>query len=170
MKLSRLSELLREVRIEGLAAFVPQNNVNEVITPAVDRRFPVPTTVKSGDPIILGGGPNNELKGLAAVAVTSYDSRDGMATLCFEGSANLTVTAQTGSPQTNVAIKPGDPVYAAIFEAGAAYDATTNCWTGFVLDNNAGGIPFGNYWERSALSAGTSGSKLVRLKFGGGNA
>ena len=144
--------------------------LNEIITPAVVKRFPVPSTVKSGDPIILGGGPNNELAGLAAVAQTSYDSRDGMATLMFEGSHNLTVTAQHGSPQVAFDILPGDPLYAAIFEAGAVYDATTNCWTGFTIDANKTGIPFGNYWNTSKLASGTSALSLVRLKVGGGNA
>lgn len=168
--ISDLARLFRETNVKGLAAFSPQNALNEVITPAVVKRFKVPTTVKSGDPIILGGGPNNELKGLAAVAQTAYDSRDGMATLMFEGSHNLTVTAQSGSPQAGAIIKPGDTLFAAIFEAGAAYDATTNCWTGFVLDNNSGGIPFGNYWDTTNLSSAFSGLALVRLKFGGGNA
>lgn len=144
--------------------------LNEFITPAVTKRFPVPSTVKSGDPIVIGATPDNNLTGLAGVAQTSYDSRDGMATICFEGSFKLTVTDQHGCPQVAGAIHPCQPLYAAIYEAGASYDATTACWTGFVLDANSGGIPFGNYWETTKTSGSGSQSSLVRLKFGGGNA
>jgi hypothetical protein len=144
--------------------------LNEFITPATWRRFKVPTTVKSGDPILIGASPDNNLTGMAAVAQTSYDARDGMASLCFEGSHKLTVTDQHGCPQVSGGLHPCQPLYAAIYEAGAAYDATTSCWTGFLLDGNPNGIPFGNYWETANSTASGSQSSLVRLKFAGGNA
>ena len=131
-------------KIDGLAAASIVCALNEFITPATVKRFKVPSTVKSGDPIVIGATPQNNLTGLAAVAQTSFDSRDGMATLMFEGSHTLTVTDQTGCPQVNNPISPGQPLFAAVFEPGAVYDPVTACWTGFVLDGNTAGIPFGN--------------------------
>lgn len=162
--ISRSARLFREVIIEGLAAMVPVNSLNEVINPANSKRFRVPTTVLKGDPIVLGGDPVNPVLGLAGVAQTSYDARDGMCTIMFDGAHNLSVTSQFGSPVVSIAIKPGDPIYAAIYEAGAVYDSTTNCWTGFKLDGNKGGILFGSYFDTANLVSGATATALVRLK------
>lgn len=162
-----LSELLRSVCIEGLAAFTPKNSLNEDITPADQRRVPVPSTLVSGDPIIIGSAASDPLKGLPGVAITSYDSRDGMATITFVGAHRLTVTFQSGCPQVAGAIYPGQPLYAAIYEAGATYNAATRSWTGFKIDANNGGVPFGSYFEQAASAASGSATASVRLNRGG---
>ena len=79
--------------------------LNESITPATQLRVPVPSTVDR-DPLVIGNVASDPLKGLACVAVTSYDSRDGMATLQFDGSHNLTVSFQSGCPQVSAATIP----------------------------------------------------------------
>lgn len=167
----RLKALLAaESRIDGLAAAQIVNALNEFITPAVVKRFKVPTTVVSGDPIIIGATPGDPVAGMAGVAQTSYDSRDGMATISFEGSHTLTVTDQWGCPQVSNALFPCQPLFAAIYEAGAVYDAVTGCWTGFKIDGNTGGIPFGNFWDTAKTAGSGSQKSTVRLKVGGGNA
>jgi predicted RecA/RadA family phage recombinase len=110
--------------------------VNQVLTGTpTSRRFTLcPSTVKAGDPVLIGGV-------LPAVALDSYQANEGGATFLLGGTFNLPVYGQSVlSPPTNHALAPGALVYA----DGGTTDPTTGMITGFSLDANAGGVLFGH--------------------------
>lgn len=121
-------------------------------------QFPVPSTVSSGDPLLVGD--------MAVVAQESYTPPGGLTptgyvSVALIGAWFLTVTAKSSlSPSTNSAVKPGDLIYA----DGGTLDSTTNVTTGFTLDKNTGGTLFGTALD--ALATGTTGTIRVRLKVG----
>ena len=133
---------------------------NQVFTGTpTSRRFALcPTTVKSGDPVLLGTLP--------AVALDDYQAITGGTTFLLNGSFNLTVVAVTViSPPTTHKINPGDKVY---FDGGSL-DSATNVTTGGTIDANTGGTFFGNLDPSGpAITAGvTSTTATVELVIGG---
>ena len=120
------------------------------------RRFAkCPSTIASGDPVLLGT--------IAAVALDSYDSILGGTTFCTDGSYALAVTAaSTQSPVSGLAIAPNAELYAT-----GSYDATTGVTHGLTIDLTRGGTPFGNAEVEAAVTAGTTSTISVRLKVGG---
>lgn len=133
--------------------------LNESINPAMTRRFPCPTAITSGMPVLIGT--------LAAVAETAYDSKDGSASFMFDGAHQLNINANsTQSPVSGQTVQPGDELFAL-----GTYDAVTNMTYNLVIDKTRGGVPFGNYWGTTNIAAGlTAQSALVRLKLGGSGA
>lgn len=121
-------------------------------------QFAVPTTVKSGDAILVGK--------LACVAQESENPgtgypETGSVSVALIGAFFFSVHAvSTISPAVNVAIKPGDPIY----YDGGTLDAPTNVTTGGTLDVNSGETLFGHALD--ALASGTTGKIRVRLKVG----
>lgn len=109
--------------------------INQVYEGTCSSRRPVllPTTVKAGDPLLVGTEP--------CVALDSYQANIGGATCLFNGSFSFSVTAKSSlSPSVGLAIKPGDKIYA----DGGVLDAATNVTTGFTLDaNSSTGVFFG---------------------------
>jgi predicted RecA/RadA family phage recombinase len=103
-------------------------------TPTSRRQIiPCPSTVKGGDPVLIGKLP--------AVALDSYQSNEGGATFLFGGTFLLSVIAQHGSPLVSGDIGPGDKIYA----EGGTLDPTTNVTTGFTLNaDSVNGVFFGN--------------------------
>ncbi len=77
----------------------------------------------------------------------------------------LTVIGQsTQSPVSNMAISPGDELFAA-----GTFDAVTNVTYNLTIDKTRGNVPFGN--ALTAVPSGvTSTSCIVRLKDGGSGA
>jgi hypothetical protein len=74
-------------------------------TPQSPRMVLLPSTVKAGDPLLVGSEP--------CVALDDYQANEGGATCYFNGSFNLTVVGSTShSPYTPAVIKPGDKIYA----------------------------------------------------------
>lgn len=121
-------------------------------------QFAVPTSIVSGQPILIGK--------LAGVASESYTPPTGTPTgqvnVQLKGAFFLTVTAATVlSPPTTSAIKPGDIIYA----DGGTLDTATNVTYNFTLDKASGGVVFGNSLD--ALTAGTTAVVRVRLKNNG---
>jgi predicted RecA/RadA family phage recombinase len=126
-------------------------NINQVYTGTpTSRRQPIacPSTVKSGDAVLIGSVP--------AVALDDYQSNIGGTTFEFGGSFNLTVVGQSGSPLTGHAVKPGDKVYA----EGGSYDAATNFTTGFTLNGDSTNGTFFGYLDPSSAAV-TSGVTLT---------
>ncbi len=99
----------------------------------VSRRFALcPTTVLSGDPVLIGTIP--------AVALDDYQASTGGTTFLCNGSFVLTVIAATVvSPMTGSAVKPGDKLYVT-----GSLDSTTNVTTSLVISKASGGTLFGH--------------------------
>lgn len=113
----------------------------------------MPSTVVSGDPLLLGT--------MAIVAQEDYSSAR-QTSFARIGAFFLTVTAKSAlSPSTNSAVKPGDAIYA---DTDGTLDSTTNVTRGFTLDKNSSGTLFG--FALDALSTGTTGTIRVALKVG----
>jgi predicted RecA/RadA family phage recombinase len=128
--------------------------LNEIFQdrPANARFFPCPSTVVSGDPVLVGGLP--------AVALDSYQAHNGGTTFRFSGTFELTVIAATVvSPVTGSALKPGDKVYAT-----GTLDTTTNITTGLTLSKASGGTLFGSYADTGLASGSTDTSARIKLK------
>lgn len=101
-------------------------------TPTSRRFVACPSTVKSGDPVLIGKVP--------AVALNDYESATGGAVFLMNGTFTLSVTGATQkSPQVNAAMNPGDKVY-----AEGTLDVTTNVTTGLFLSATPGDTFFGN--------------------------
>ena len=121
-------------------------------------QFPMPSTVKSGDPVLVGK--------LACVA--NEDAKDPFGNVqpnvsCdLEGAFNLPVTAASAlSPVTGSAVKPGDVLY----YNGGTLDSVTNVTTGGTLSKDStsdfgAAVVFG-----TALDPITSGqTKTIRVR------
>lgn len=121
-------------------------------------QFPVPSTVVSGDPILVGA--------MAAVAQESYTppgsvTPTGQVSVALIGCFFLSVTAKSSlSPSVGSAVKPGDKLYL----DGGTLDSTTNVTTGGTLDKNTGGTFFG--FACDAITSGSTATIRVRLKVG----
>lgn len=123
------------------------------------RRFALcPTTVKSGDFVLLGSIP--------AVALDSYSAQTLGTTFEICGSFNLSVIAKSVlSPATNKVINPGDAIY---FDGGTL-DSATNVTTGGTLDANSGGTLFGYLdpqYQKAVATGTTDAAALVMLRRG----
>ena len=93
--------------------------INQIFTgtPTSYRFAKCPTTVKGGDPVLLGTIP--------AVALNAYSSLTGGAVFYFNGTFALTVIGQSAeSPVTTHKISPGDDLYA----TGTLDSATVAAW------------------------------------------
>lgn len=130
---------------------------NQVLlgTPTSPRFALCPTTVKAGDPVLLGGIP--------AVALDDYQSNEGGTTFYTNGTFALSVLgASVISPQTGHAINPGDTIYA----SGGTLDATTNVTTGITLAAVTSGVKFGTLdpqYQTSVGSGATDANAWVRI-------
>ena len=121
---------------------------NQVFTGTpTSRRFALcPTTVKSGDFVLLGSLP--------AVALDDYQTLTSGTTFLCGGTFALTVVGQTvESPQTTHKINPGDTLHA----SGGTLDATTNVTYGFTITAVTADPKFG-YLDPSyvAVAAGAT--------------
>jgi len=128
-------------------------NQDKTGTPT-SRRFALcPSTVKAGDPVLLGTVP--------AVALNDYQSIELGAVFLMNGSFFLSVLGATViSPQTGHTLKPGDKVYA----DGGTLDSATNVTTGFTLDANTGGTFFGTIDPSDpGVTTGTTGLPSVLI-------
>jgi len=131
--------------------------MNEIYPgPATNRRFALcPSTVKSGDAVLVGSEP--------AVALNDYNSATGGTVFCFSGTFALTaVGATVVSPQTPAALKPGAKVY-----ASGSLDSTTNVTTGLTISGATGDTEFGIIdpaYTAGVTSGATDTGAWVRLK------
>jgi len=101
-------------------------------TPTSPRFAACPTTVKSGDAVLLGKIP--------AIALNDYQASVGGATFYTNGTFQLTVVGTSShSPYTGAAIAPGAPLY-----ASGTLDSTTNVTTGLLISVTTTDTPFGN--------------------------
>lgn len=130
-----------------------------------------PAAVKSGAMLVFGetdpASPHKNLVGIANEDATdAFSNVKPYIGVDTEGAFYLKVEGEFGCPLVLHAFKPGDPVYADIDGADSTYDATTNCWTGFHLNGNTGGVHFG--WTLDAVPAG-AGETTVRVVLKGAN-
>ena len=125
-------------------------------TPTMARFAKCPSTVKSGDAVLVGSEP--------AVALDDYQANELGTTFYFGGSFNLTVVGATVlSPASNAALGPGHKVY----YDGGTLDSATNVTTGGTLDG-ASGSPLFGFIDPSYVSGVSSGvtdtAAIVRLQ------
>ena len=124
-------------------------------TPTSPRFAKCPTTVKSGDAVLIGAE--------AAVALNDYQSNTGGATFYTNGSFSLTVNgSSTHSPLTGLAINPGDKVY-----ASGTLDAGTNVTTGLFLSGDSSDTVFG-ILDVDQTAVGSGATVTAAVKIGGG--
>ena len=122
--------------------------------PGDARRYLCPSTVLSGDAVLLGTQ--------ALVALTSYDTATGTAVFRFAGTFDLSVIGETQhSPQVAAAIAPGGRLYAA-----GTLDSPTNMTTGLIINADNSKTPFGNL-DDTAVTSGMTQTKGVKLKESG---
>ena len=101
-------------------------------TPTSPRFVLCPSTVKSGDLVLVGKNP--------ACALNDYQSNSGGATFYFSGTFTGTVIGSSShSPYTPEAINPGDSLY-----ASGTLDAATNVTTGLLITGTTSDTPFGH--------------------------
>ena len=101
-------------------------------TPTSPRFALCPSTVKSGDPVLLGKIP--------AVALNDYAANTGGATFYTDGTFSLLVYGSSShSPITGAAIGPGDKIY-----ASGTLDSGTNVTTGLWLSADSSDNLFGH--------------------------
>ncbi len=105
----------------------------------VSRRFALcPTTIKAGDPVLIGTIPG--------VALDDYQSNTGGTTFLCNGSFLLPVIAATVvSPMTGSKVQPGDKLYVT-----GSTDSTTNIVSSLVISKATGGVLFGHLDPSSA--------------------
>ena len=90
-----------------------------------------PSTVKSGDLVLVGAQP--------ACALNDYQANTGGAPFYFSGTYSGTVQASsTHSPVTGAAIGVGDKLY-----ASGTLDTPTNVTTGLWISVDSSDTPFG---------------------------
>lgn len=142
---------------------------NKALERAVVLSMRTPAAVKSGQMLVFGavgapavaGQQNTLLFGIATEDATdAFGNVKPFIGVDREGAFNLAVQGEFGCPLVLHGFKPGDPVYADINGAGSSYDATTNCWTGFTLNGDSGGVWVGNVLD--VVTAGT-GTTTVRV-------
>lgn len=124
-------------------------------TPTSRRQVVLPSTILAGDPILVGILPG--------VCLDNYQTNVAGATVLFNGSFTLSVTAKSSfSPSVGAALKVGDKVYA----DGGTLDTATNVRYGFTLDaNSSTGILFGEIDASGAaiLASATDTAATVKL-------
>jgi len=130
---------------------------NQVFTGTpTSRRFALcPSTVKAGDPVLLGTVP--------AFALDDYQSLTGGATFCTNGTFTATVVGSTThSPYTGHKINPGDALY-----ASGTLDSTTNVTTGLLITADSSDTPFGNLDPSYSSVASAATDASAQIKVGG---
>jgi hypothetical protein len=135
---------------------------NQVYTgTSTSRRFALcPTTIKAGDPVLIGEA--GDLRALAAVALDDYSAATGGTVFLFNGTFALTVIAVSQiSPAVGEAINPGDPLFAT-----GTFDSATNMTTGLTISASDGDQPFGRLDPSGVgiLSGATDTAALVQLQ------
>ena len=126
-------------------------------TPTSARFCVCPSTVHSGDLVLIGSEP--------ACALNDYQVNTGGATFYFSGTFSGTVQASSShSPITGVAINLGDKLY-----ASGTLDSITNVTTALWISADSSDTPFG-YLDPQAGTAMTSGTtntaQAIRLSVG----
>ena len=122
--------------------------------PTNPRFVACPTTVKSGDLVLVGTAP--------ACALNDYQSNLGGATFYFSGTFQGTVIGSSShSPYTPEAIGPGSPLY-----ASGTLDATTNVTTGLLITGTTTDTPFGRIDESGPSVAAGATSTNANIRFG----
>lgn len=127
-----------------------------------------PSTITSNAPAVLRGTTGQSYggraTGLAMIANEDYQSSTTRVSYDLEGCFALSVLAETGeSPAVNSTVIPGDIIYANI--NSGTFDATSGIFSGFTLDKNQSGIPFGTVVQ-GTVTGGATGTVVVRLKEG----
>lgn len=128
-------------------------NQTYVGTPTNARFVACPSTVKSGDLVLVGTAP--------ACALNDYQTNTGGATFYFSGTFTGTVIGSSShSPYTPVAINPGSPLY-----ASGTLDSTTNVTTGLLITAYTSDTPFGRVDESGpgVLSGATNTATNIRF-------
>jgi hypothetical protein len=112
-----------------------------------------PSTVKSGDLVLVGTAP--------ACALNDYQSNSGGATFYFSGTfAGTVIGSSSHSPYTPAALGPGAPLY-----ASGTLDSTTNVTTALLITGYVSDTPFGRVDETGpgVLSGATNTATNIRF-------
>lgn len=113
-----------------------------------------PTTVKSGDLVLVGTAP--------ACALNDYQSNSGGATFYFSGTFEGTVVGFSQiSPPVNLALNPGAALYAT-----GTLDSATNVTQGLTISGASGGTPFGRIDETGPGVTGGATNTNTGIRFG----
>lgn len=137
-------------------------------------QLPTPATVKSGD-LLVFGNVNDASEGVhdLIVGIANMDATDAFGNVQTytsfdtEGAFFLPVEGEAGCPLVGHPLKRGDRVYADL--TGATYDATTNCWTGAVLNGRSTQVFAGWLLDDVAAFACPAVSANVRVVLKGAN-
>lgn len=118
------------------------------------RQVACPSTVKSGDLVLVGTAP--------ACALNDYQSNSGGATFYFSGTFTGTVIGSSShSPYTGAAINPGSPLY-----ASGTLDSATNVTTGLLITATTTDTPFGRIDETGPGVASGATVTNAPIRFG----
>jgi hypothetical protein len=117
-------------------------------TPTSRRFAACPSTIKAGDPVLIGGN-------VPAVALDDYQSNLGGTTFLLDGTFALEVIASSSdSPVVGAAIQPGDALY-----AHGTTDSTTGVVYNLTINKNSSDTAFGNLDPSySTIAAGVTDS------------
>ena len=113
---------------------------NQVYTGTpTSRRFALcPTTIKAGDPVLLGNPSDGTT--IPAFALDSYQAITGGTTFLLNGTFATSVTGSTtNSPLTGHQINPGDQVFAT-----GTFDSVTNMTYALTINADSSNTPFGH--------------------------
>jgi hypothetical protein len=123
-------------------------------TPTSPRFFACPSTVKSGDLVLIGKQP--------ACALNDYQSNSGGATFYFTGTFTGTVVgSSTHSPYTPEAINPGDQLY-----ASGTLDTPTNVTTNLLITGTTSDTPFGHLDPTGSAVGSGSTNTAANIRLG----
>jgi predicted RecA/RadA family phage recombinase len=125
-------------------------------TPTSPRFVTCPSTVKSGDLVLVGTEP--------ACALNDYQANTGGATFYFNGTFTGTVIGSSShSPYTGAAIGPGATLY-----ASGTLDATTNVTTGLLITVTTTDTPFGHLDPTGPGIASGATNTAANIRLGDG--
>ena len=118
-------------------------------------RFVVcPSTVKSGDLVLVGSAP--------ACALNDYQTSSGGAVFYFSGTFSGTVIGSSShSPYTGEALGPGASLY-----ASGTLDAPTNVTPGLLITGTTSDTPFGRLDESGPGVASGATNTAANIRFG----
>lgn len=130
-------------------------------TPTSTRFALCPSTIKAGDPVLIGEA--GDLRAIPAVALNDYSAATGGTVFYTNGTFALTVVAVSQiSPAVGEAVNPGDPLFAV-----GTFDSTTNITHTLTISATDGDQPFGNLDPSGTGISSAATDTAAWVKIGG---